>query len=341
MSALNFCRRRGLSGAWRLCTPVPVAGFVLALILIGLTAALWPAGVGAQTEVPTYRLGPGDVLNMRVWQVPDLDRSLTVDENGRITVPLIGDVQAAGRTAPEIEAEIVERVQVYHRNVSRVSLELTAYNSKAFYVIGAVITPGRYAAWPMPDVWRAIREAGGVAADGDLSHVRVYRLRDGQQVLETYNLEALTAQEGVLALPELAPGETVEVPRRPVNPAGYVGSDGIYVFGQVLRPGVYRVEAGARDVLGFILQAGGPLAEADMEEVVLLRPRPDGSLLRLEMDLEEYLADADDSHNPDVQAGDTIFVPRQTALMGLIRSNLGILTTLATLATTIILLRNN
>jgi polysaccharide export outer membrane protein len=339
MSALNFCRRRGLSRARRLCAPVPVAALVLALI--GLTAALWPVGVGAQTDAPTYRLGPGDVLNMRVWQVPDLDRSLTVDENGRITVPLIGDVQAAGRTAPEIEAEIVERIQVYHRNVSRVSLELTAYNSKAFYVIGAVITPGRYAAWPMPDVWRAIREAGGVAADGDLSHVRVYRLRDGQQVLETYNLEALTAQEGVLALPELAPGETVEVPRRPVNPAGYVGSDGIYVFGQVLRPGVYRVEAGARDVLGFILQAGGPLPEADMEEVVLLRPRPDGSLLRLEMDLEEYLADADDSHNPDIQAGDTIFVPRETALMGLIRSNLGILTTLATLATTIILLRNN
>jgi polysaccharide export outer membrane protein len=304
-------------------------------------AALWPSPAAAQVEAPLYRLGPGDVLNLRVWQVPDLDRSLTVDENGRFTVPLIGDVQAAGRTAPEIETEIVERIQVFHRNVNRVSLELTAYNSKAFYVIGAVLTPGRYAAWPMPDVWRAIREAGGVAPDGDLSHVRVYRLRDGQQVLETYNIEALTAQEGVLALPELAPGETVEVPRRPVNPAGYVGSDGIYVFGQVLRPGVYRVEAGARDVLGFILQAGGPLAEADMQEVVLLRPRPDGSLLRLEMDLDEYLADADESHNPDVQAGDTIFVPRQTALMGLIRSNLGILTTLATLATTIILLRNN
>ncbi len=341
MSALNFCRCRGLFRARPFCTSAPVAALVLALILIGLTAALWPAAVGAQADAPAYRLGPGDVLNLRVWQVPDLDRSLTVDENGRITVPLIGDVQAAGRTAPEIEAEIVERIQVHHRNVSRVSLELTAYNSKAFYVIGAVITPGRYAAWPMPDVWRAIREAGGVAADGDLSHVRVYRLRDGQQVLETYNLEALTAQEGVLALPELAPGETVEVPRRPVNPAGYVGSDGIYVFGQVLRPGVYRVEAGARDVLGFILQAGGPLTDADLGEVVLLRPRPDGSLLRLEMNLEEYLADADDSHNPDVQAGDTIFIPRQTSIGSLVRSNLGILTTLVTLVTSIILIRNN
>ncbi|MBM4116163.1 hypothetical protein FJ251_00200 [bacterium] len=314
------------------------ASFCLLLLLI---ATAGPTHGFAQGEPPVYRLGPGDQLALRVWQVPDLDRSLTVDENGRLTVPLIGDVQAGGRTAPEIEAEIVERIQVFHRTVNRVSLELTAYNSKAFYVIGAVTTPGRYAVWPLPDVWRAIREAGGVAPDGDLSHVRVYRLRDGQQVLETYNLEALTAQEGVLDLPALAPGETVEVPRRPVNPAGYVGSDGIYVFGQVLHPGIYRLEAGASDVLGFILQAGGPLGDANMGKVVLLRPRPDGSLLRLEINVSEYLADADDSQNPDVRAGDTIFVPRQTAVMALVRSNLGILTTIATLLTSFILLRNS
>jgi protein involved in polysaccharide export with SLBB domain len=100
------------------------------------------------------------------------------------------------------------------------------------------------------------------------------------------------------------------------------------------------METGSRDVLGFILQAGGPTSEADLGKVVLLRPRPDGSLLRLEMNLDEYLADADESHNPDVQPGDTIFLPRETAVMSLIRSNLAVLTTIATLVTSIILLRN-
>lgn len=337
MPALHSCRSRGLFRASGLRCLRPVS-FCLFLLL---AAPFLPTVGLAQEAVPVYRLGAGDQLELRVWQMPDLDRSLTVDENGRLTVPLIGDVQAADRTAPEIEAEIVERIQVFHRTVSRVSLELTAYTSKSFYVIGAVTTPGRYATWPMPDVWSAIREAGGVAPDGDLSHVRVYRLREGRQVLETCNLEALTAQEGVLDLPALAPGETVEVPRRPVNPAGYVGSDGVYVFGQVLHPGIYRLEAGASDVLGFILQAGGPLPESNMGKVVLLRPRSDGSLLRLEMNLNEYLADADDSQNPAVQTGDTIFVPRQTAVMGLVRSNLGILTTIATLLTSFVLLRNN
>ncbi len=295
----------------------------------------------AESVLEPYRLGVGDVMQLSVWQMPDLDRSLTVDENGRITVPMIGEVRAAGRIAPEIEQEIVDRIQVYHRNITRVSIELTDHVSKSFYVLGAVTSPGKYSVWPMPDVWGALREAGGVAADGDLSRVRIYRRRDGRQVLESLDLEAMLATEGELSLPPLAPGETVEVPRRPAVPSTYQGRDGIYVFGEVLRPGVYRLEAGSRDVLGFILQAGGPTEFANMGKVVLLRTRPDGSLFRYEMDLGEYLDDADPSHNPTIEGGDTIFVPRQTPIMGLIRSNLAILTTIATLLTTVILLRNN
>ena len=311
-----------------------------ALLLLASLTMVLPGDLSAQETPPPYHLGVGDVMELRVWQMPELDRTMTVDESGRLTVPLIGDVRATGRLVPDVEEEIVERIQVFHRNISRVSLELTEYNSKAFFVIGAVVTPGRYADWPLPDVWQAIRSAGGVSPEGDLSRVRVYRLQDGKQVLETYDIEALTAQEGVLALPQLEPGETVEVPRMPMNPSNYVGRDGIYVFGEVVTPGVYRVEAGSRDVLGFILQAGGPGPNADLGEVLLLRQRPDGSLLRLEMDLRGYLDDADDSQNPRVQPGDTIYVPSQTPVMTLVRSNLAVLTTIATLLTSVILLRN-
>lgn len=315
----------------------------LGLALLLFLTMIQPAIAFGQTEdaIRPYRLGVGDVVQLSVWQMPDLDRSLTVDENGRITVPMIGEVRAAGRIATEIEEEIVNRIQVYHRNITRVSIELTDHVSKSFYVLGAVTTPGKYSVWPMPDVWGALREAGGVAADGDLSRVRIYRQRDGHQVLENLDLEAMLAEAGELTLPAIAPGETVEVPRRPAIPSTYQGRDGIYVFGEVLRPGVYRLEAGSRDVLGFILQAGGPTERSNMGKVVLLRTRQDGSLFRYEMDLREYLADADASHNPTIQGGDTIFVPRQTPIMGLISSNLAILTTIGTLLTTVILLRNN
>jgi polysaccharide biosynthesis/export protein len=310
---------------------------ILALLLALPVVALAQDGADAQA----YRLGHGDELQLSVWQMPELDRVLTVDENGRITVPMIGEVAASGRSSSEVEREIVDRIQVYHRNITRVSIEVTEYISKAFYVLGAVTQPGKYSVWPPPDVWGALREAGGVSAEGDLSRVRIYRLRDGAQVLETIDLEAILARGGELQLPPLDPGETVEVPRRPVIPSSYQGRDGIYVFGEVLRPGVYRLEAGSRDVLGFILQAGGTTPNANLGKVLLMRTAEDGSLFRYEMDLNEYLADADASHNPTIQGGDTIFVPRKTPLGSLISSNLAILTTIATLFTSVLLLRNN
>ncbi len=323
---------REFSSRWLLVS-LPVLVLLLALPVSVL------AENGEDSEV--YLLGNGDLLQLSVWQMPELDRTLTVDENGQITVPMIGEVEATGRSGSDVEREIVDRIQVYHRSITRVSIEVTEYLSKAFYVLGAVTSPGKYSLWPMPDAWGAMREAGGVSAEGDLSRVRIYRLQDGVQVLETFDLEAMLAAGGELQLPALAPGETVEVPRRPALPSSYQGRDGIYVFGEVLRPGVYRLEAGSRDVLGFILQAGGPTPTANMGKVLLMRTTEDGSLFRFEMDLNEYLADADASHNPTIQGGDTIYVPRKTALGSLISSNLAILTTIATLLTSVLLLRNN
>ncbi len=314
----------------------------LTLSFLILVLAL-PTGVSAQgdSDAEAYQLGIGDQLQLSVWQMPELDRTLTVDENGSITVPMIGEVAASGRSGSEVEREIVDRIQVYHRNITRVSIEVTEYLSKAFYVLGAVTQPGKYSLWPLPNVLGAMREAGGALAEGDLSRVRIYRIRDGAQVLETFDLEAILARGGELQLPALAPGETVEVPRRPNVPSSYQGRDGVYVFGEVLQPGVYRLEVGSRDILGFILQAGGATPDADMSKVLLMRTAEDGSLFRFEVNIDEYLADADVSHNPTIQGGDTIFVSRRAPLGSLIRSNLAILTTIATLLTSVLLLRNN
>ena len=114
-------------------------------------------------------------MQLSISQQPELDRRLTVDDDGNLTVPLIGDVEAAGRSLAELEGEILAGIQVFHRDVTRVSLEVSAYNSQAVWVLGAVTTPGKYAAHPVPNVWQAIREAGGVTVDGDLARVRIYR----------------------------------------------------------------------------------------------------------------------------------------------------------------------
>ncbi len=308
-----------------------------------LLISLFGIGLAAAQNSPLdpYRLGKQDKVVLSVWQQPELGRSLTVDDEGRLIVPLIGETDAEGRTLAELEAEILERIQVFHRDVTRVSLEIEAYDSQAIWVLGAVTTPGKYSLYPVPNVWQAIREAGGVTTEGDLGRVRVYRERDGEQVLETLDLQMLITDEGVLAVPSLLPGETVEVSRLPVAPGSYVGRDGIYVLGEVVRPGIYRTEPGSQDLLGFILQAGGPLESAKLGKILLLRDNANGSIERMELDLEDYLNDADVRQNPPVLPGDTIFVPRRRQMTTFLRNNLGILTGLATLATSIVLLQNN
>ena len=308
-----------------------------------LLAALAIPSVAAEKSSPLepYRLGKYDRVHLAVWQQPELDRTLAVDEDGILTVPLIGDVDAVGRSLPDLEREILERVQIFHREVTRISLEVEEYNSQAVWVLGAVTSPGKYAGYPVPNVWQAIRGAGGATTEGDLGRVRIYRERDGEQVLETFDLQALLSREGVLSVPALSPGETVEVSRLPSSPGNYVGHDGVYVLGEVQTPGVYRTEPGSQDLLGFILQAGGPLETAKLGKVLLLRDNAGGGVKRFELDLEDYLDDADVAQNPPILPGDTIFVPRQKQISRFLRNNIGILTGIATLATSIVLLNNN
>lgn len=289
----------------------------------------------------SYVPGKGDILAFSVWQAPELDRELRVDEDGRIVLPLVGAMSIEGRNLAQLEAAIHERLQIFNRSYDRVSLQPLEFNSRAVYVLGAVTQPGKVALWPMPDLWGAIREAGGAAADGDLSRVRLYHNRDGREWVETVDLIALFASGDEVQTPNLLPGETVEVPRRPVSPGSYEGPRNVYVFGHVVNPGVYPADSGVRDALGFILKAGGPLPTGDLSRVAILRRQADGKMLRLEVDLDRLLEDGDATQNPQLIDGDTIFVPRGGRVRTFMRENVGILTSLVTMVVTIVVATRN
>ncbi|MCP4545692.1 MAG: hypothetical protein GY835_04385 [bacterium] len=328
MSLMNLgCSRKSL---------IVMAAVLLLSAVPSLQLAAQPVA-----DVDLYRIGSRDVLTLTVWQKTELDREMVVDEGGRLNVPLIGYVNVENRTLSEVQQEILEDIQIYHREVTRVSLEVKEYNSKAIFVLGSVSQPGKYALYPVPDVWSAIREAGGVSPQGDLSRVRITRLVNGERTVEIVNLQARITAGGTLEPIPLHPGDSVDVPPQPALAGAYIGRDSVYVLGEVLRPGIYRLEADNQDLLGLILQAGGPTDDADMDEVLLLRTRADGSLIRFELSISEYLDDADRTDNPKVLAGDTIYVTQSRQFSRLIRNNLAILTGLATLVTSIILINNS
>jgi polysaccharide biosynthesis/export protein len=139
---------------------------VLTLLFIALSflflPASWGADAGAQWKDPggDYKIGPEDVLDISVWKNADLSKTVTVRPDGKISLPLIGDLEAAGHTAAQLKEEIVVRLKKY-QETAVVSVIVQAVNSYRVFVVGEVKTPGPYLLKTRTTVLQAIAMAGG------------------------------------------------------------------------------------------------------------------------------------------------------------------------------------
>ncbi len=283
-----------------------------ALLAVGLAAA---APVRGQTA---YQIEAEDELKIEVWEKPELTRTVAVRADGTVTLPLVGEVKVAGYTPPQLEEELARKFSLYDRQITQVSLEITAYNSKAIYVLGEVAHPGKYARWPMPSVWDLIRDAGGPTENAYLGGVQV--IRKGGTATErnviTVDLNQIWGRGVPTDLPTLQPDDTIVVPKKAIE---QTWPNVIYVLGAVQTPGVYQKES-AVDLLGAILIAGGPARGADLKRVTIVRRGP-ASPRTIEVDLTDYLERGDDVANPVLIAGDTVTIAGGGAnVWGAIRS---------------------
>jgi polysaccharide export outer membrane protein len=144
--------------------------------LLGLTAGLFAvAATACTTTRPFYDytaepdprkqefiLGPSDVLRINVWHNPDLSGDATVRPDGTISLPLLGDVRAAGRTAADVRAEISKRLQAYVKDdANNVTVSIATLNSYRFVVNGNVEHTGSFTSTRYVSVSEAIALAGG------------------------------------------------------------------------------------------------------------------------------------------------------------------------------------
>ena len=145
---------------------------------LSVAAALVMAPATAQQLVtPTagdYRLNPGDIIEISVWKEPELQREVLLLPDGNIAFPLVGTVQAAGRTPSEIQAEVEERLtRFFPEPVVTVSILQVAGNK--LYVTGQVNQPGQFTVDQPVDVLQAIALAGGLTAFADEADIYVLR----------------------------------------------------------------------------------------------------------------------------------------------------------------------
>jgi polysaccharide export outer membrane protein len=172
--------------------------------------------VAAQAPVsvsddPDYSIGPGDILNISVWREPDVSGTVPVRPDGKISLPLLGDVPAAGSTPAKLAATITERLRQY-LNDPRVTVVVTAANSRRIYLIGEVIRPGAIPMLPSMTVLQALSTAGGFSQFANIKKMYVLRNENGKQVkLPVDYKRAVSGQSPDQNIP-LKAGDTVVVP---------------------------------------------------------------------------------------------------------------------------------
>ena len=159
---------------------------------------------------PEYRMGPEDVLKVSVWENKDLTLDLVVRPDGKISMPLIQDVVAEGRTAMELSNTIHERLLAFIKE-PQVSVIVLQVNAPKYYVIGNVAKPGTYSLRTETSMLQALALAGGFTQFASPRSIKLIRNTDGKQEVRKVNYNKIIDDDGEGNY-LLKSGDTVVVP---------------------------------------------------------------------------------------------------------------------------------
>ncbi len=236
-----------------------------------------------------YKLGSGDVLSITVWERPDLKTEVAVGPDGRIAIPLAGQIDVENHSLEEVENIISERLKQFILD-PLVTVQILKYRTFRVQVLGEVAKPGFYNMEPGSTVLDALAISGGPLTAADLYNVQLGDEKlDVNEVLKNTQLDK-----------KLLPGTTIYVPEaRPV-----------LVLGEIAHPGSYIYQDGLT-LLSVLTQAGGPTQAANLSAVMVGEEA---------IDVKSIMAD----NQADIQlkAGTTIYVPqiRPTLVLGAVKN---------------------
>jgi polysaccharide biosynthesis/export protein len=160
----------------------------------------------------TYIIRPEDVLDISVWHQPDLSfKSLPVRPDGKISLPLINDVQAAGLTAMQLGQSVTEKLKSYVKD-PLVTVVVTGVNSQRYYVMGEVAHTGVFPLLPNVTVLQALSAAGGFSQFAKPKNIYLLRTVNGKQEKFPFNYKDVIKGKDLQENIELKPGDMIVVP---------------------------------------------------------------------------------------------------------------------------------
>ncbi|MCI0352830.1 MAG: polysaccharide export protein [Acidobacteriales bacterium] len=162
-------------------------------------------------EEQGYVIGATDAITVSVWKEPELTLSLVVRPDGMISIPLLGDVKAAGMTPMQLSMALAEKLRKYV-NEPQVTIIVNSINSRIVYLVGEVNRAGTYPMLPNMTVLMALSGAGGFSQFANTKKIYVLRFEDGVQKKFPFNynevIKGKRPEENIM----LKPGDTIVVP---------------------------------------------------------------------------------------------------------------------------------
>jgi polysaccharide export outer membrane protein len=246
-----------------------------------------------------YKLGPEDVIEVRVFELDQLNRTLRVSGDGKIELPLVGSIEVSGLTPNKVAAQIADRLRDRYVQNPQVSLFITEFKSQKISLLGAVATPASYPLSGQRRLLQLLAEAGSLGPEAGNTLYVFRQTEDGRSARLTVPLNELLLQGDPRWNVLLRPGDVISVP-----PEQAIA---VTVLGAVNSPGVHKLPVGAgATLLKAVALAGGLNERASKKGIQIKRSEDDGSETVIKVNLGDILS----GKKPDVvlREGDVVVV---------------------------------
>lgn len=254
------------------------------------------AHTDAINESNDYKIGAEDVLHISVWENEHLNRDVFVRPDGKISFPLVDDIEVNGLTAMEVK-DIITQKLVRFINSPEVTVTIKNMNNYKVYVMGAVNVPGVYNLKRKTSLLQLFAMAGGLSLAKNIDLQKAYILRNKKRL--DVDFEKLIEEGDVTQNVELFPNDVIYIPdnyARRITVVGEVASPGTVVFNEGIT------------VLDAVLMSGGPTEDADLNDTKVVRERPEREdIIRIR--LKDIIKKGKLESNIKLEPGDKVVVP--------------------------------
>lgn len=253
------------------------------IIFVTFQLILFLPHLFSQERVTTdYRIGPKDLLDISVFGLDELTKTVRVSEEGKITLPLLGGVEVKGLTKGELEKKLGQLLEEKYLQNPQVTVFIQEHQSKRVSVLGAVRNSGPYELLGRQTLLQIISQAGGLTNEAGKEIIVIRQLEDGASTSLKISIDDLILKgDGRLNIP-LQADDIINIP---IDKIVYV-----YVFGQVRRPGALGVKkSNIPTLLQAIGQAGGFSERASKGKVLIKRIDDDGKEVKIKVNVKSII----------------------------------------------------